>query len=42
MVFQEGADTEVCGQCFLLINILETLKEIKDGESQRLEPYIPH
>lgn len=26
-----GTEMEVCGQCFLLINILQTLKEIRDG-----------
>lgn len=25
-----GAEMEVCGQCFLLINIFQTLKEIRD------------
>ena len=27
----EGGNIEVCGRCFLLTNILTTLKEIKDG-----------
>lgn len=33
MVSQEGGEIEVCGQCFLLVCILETLKEIKNGKS---------
>lgn len=30
---EEGGEIEVCGQCFLLTNILDTLKEIRDGNS---------
>jgi len=26
-----GGEMEICGQCFLLVNILQTLKELKDG-----------
>lgn len=28
----EGGQMRICGQCFLLVNILDTLKEIKDGK----------
>lgn len=28
----EGGEVTVCGQCYLLVSILDTLKEIRDGK----------
>lgn len=32
-------EMEICGQCYLLVNILDTLKEIKDGFTRRPKQY---
>lgn len=30
----EGGEIVICGQCFLLVNILEVLKEIRDDRQR--------
>ena len=35
VTFKSGEKVEICGRCFLLTSILDTLKELKDEHNRR-------